>query len=109
MGRRSVMNSASLPGSLRRSRQDSDSSRLKRDQLHTRNRVFPDAKSIEVGSMIFSHEAAHTRLLTILAGASYEYRPENPVILSSGKPSNEYINCKTTALRGEAMPLIGGL
>ena len=47
------------------------------------------------------------RLLDLLVKHSYHRAPDNRFELSSGKRSNFYIDCKTTTMRGEAMPLVG--
>jgi orotate phosphoribosyltransferase len=46
-------------------------------------------------------------LLDLLVTHSYHRAPDERFELTSGKRSNFYIDCKTTTMRGEAMPLIG--
>jgi orotate phosphoribosyltransferase len=52
-------------------------------------------------------EAARATLLDLLVRHSYHRAPDDRFELSSGKRSNFYIDCKTTTMRGEAMPLVG--
>jgi orotate phosphoribosyltransferase len=47
------------------------------------------------------------KLLEILVGRSYLYRPEKPFVLASGKTSPTYIDCRLTTTFAGALPLIG--
>jgi orotate phosphoribosyltransferase len=49
------------------------------------------------------------KLLDLLVQHSYHRAPDDRFELTSGKRSNFYIDCKTTTMRGEAMPLVGRL
>src|SRR5882724_4318788 len=48
-------------------------------------------------------------LASLLAKHSVFYRPENPFVLSSGKTSPFYFDCRRTTMLPDAMPLIGRL
>lgn len=51
--------------------------------------------------------ASHKRkLLELLAAHSYAYS-EQEIVLSSGKKSHEYVNCKVALSRSEALPALG--
>ena len=49
------------------------------------------------------------RLARLLARHSVFYRPKKPFVLSSGKTSPYYFDCRRTTMLPEAMPLIGAL
>jgi orotate phosphoribosyltransferase len=53
--------------------------------------------------------AVRQRLLDLLVTHSYQRAADERFVLTSGKRSNYYVNCKTTTMRGEALPLIGEL
>src|SRR3989442_1303618 len=53
--------------------------------------------------------AVRAQLLELLICHSYHRAPDDRFELSSGKRSNYYIDCKTTTMRAEAMPLVGNL
>ena len=48
-------------------------------------------------------------LAELLATHSIFYRPENPLVLRSGKTSPFYFDCRRTTMLPAAMPLIGSL
>jgi orotate phosphoribosyltransferase len=50
---------------------------------------------------------ARRKLLELLVTHSYKRAASDVFQLTSGKRSNFYIDCKTTTMRAEAMPLIG--
>ena len=52
-------------------------------------------------------DEARRALLDLLVRHSYHRAEDERFELASGKRSNFYIDCKTTTMRGEAMPLIG--
>lgn len=52
-------------------------------------------------------EQAESKLLDLLVRRSYLYRPERPFVLTSGKTSPIYIDCRSTTTFAEAMPLVG--
>lgn len=49
------------------------------------------------------------RLAELLALHSVFYRPKKPFVLSSGKSSPFYFDCRRTTMLPEAMPLVGAL
>ena len=51
-------------------------------------------------------QAQMNRLKTLLLELSVEFRP---VVLSSGQPSDVYVDCKQTALCAEGAELLGAL
>ncbi len=50
-----------------------------------------------------------TALLDLLARYAYQYRPDQPFRLASGRTSPEYIDCKLALSRPEAMVVLGRL
>ena len=48
-----------------------------------------------------------TALCDLLARRSYRHDPSAPFLLSSGKRSAYYVDCKATTMRGEAADLVG--
>lgn len=53
--------------------------------------------------------AREESLAALLATRSVFYRPRKPFVLSSGKKSPYYFDCRRTTMLPEAMPLIGRL
>ena len=51
-------------------------------------------------------DAVRATLLDMLVKHSYHRAPDDRFELSSGKRSNFYIDCKTTTMRGAAMPYV---
>ena len=50
---------------------------------------------------------AEAKLLDLLVRRSYLYRPHEPFLLTSGKTSPVYIDCRLTTTFADAMPLVG--
>lgn len=54
-------------------------------------------------------EVWRDRLANLIIEKSFQYREDPPFILTSGKRSNYYFNCKPTTLHPEGMYLIGNI
>lgn len=56
-----------------------------------------------------TNETARRRLAELLVERSYRYTEEATFLLTSGKTSSYYVDCKKTTMCGDAMPLVGRL